>query len=65
MGNKKTLYLVVIVVAAVVLAFWWWSSRGGVEAPSEVSDINQELEGLNASDIDQEFQQVDQDLNAL
>lgn len=64
--NNKKLYIIVIIVVAAVLAWWWWSSRQAeVEAPLETSDINQELEGLDVNNLDAEFQQIDQDLNAL
>ena len=63
--NKKKVYIVVVIAAAAALFLWWWSSRQAVETPSDVSDINKELEGLNPNDLDKEFQQIDQDLNTL
>ena len=62
--NKK-LYIIIIIVVAAVLAWWWSQRQAVVEAPSDTSDINQELEGLSPNNLDAEFQQIDQDLNAL
>jgi len=36
-----------------------------VEAPLDTSDISQELEGLDIGDINEEFEQIDQELNTL
>lgn len=58
------------------MLFWWfWPVRCGrlfsrcfVESPLEtedVSDINKELEGLSPDELEDEFEQIDQDLNNL
>ena len=64
--NKKLYTIIIIIIVAVVLQFWWWSVRQtAVEAPSDTSDINQDLEGLDVNSLDKEFEQVDRDLNNL
>ena len=64
MTNKKSI-LIIVIIAVALLAFWWWSARQAVEAPPDAGDINQELEGLDVNNLDDEFQQIDQDLDTL
>ena len=61
----KKLYIIILVVVVAALAWWWSQRQAEVEAPLETSDINQELEGLDVNNLDAEFKQIDQDLNAL
>jgi len=64
--NKKLYTVIIIIIVAAALVFWWWSVRQiSVEAPSDTSDINQDLEDLDVNSLDKEFEQVDQDLNNL
>lgn len=63
--NKK-LYIVVVVAVVVALSFWWWSSRrASVQVPLDGGDINQDLKDLDINNPDEEFKQIDQDLNNL
>ena len=65
MDKKKIIYIVIAVAVAAAF-FWWWSSRqASVEAPLDTSDINQDLEGLDVNNLDNEFEQIDQELNNL
>lgn len=69
MANKaKNTTIIIVIIAAAILAWW----RLGMPLPeilqgepSEVGDINQELDSLNTGDINPEFQQIDQDVNSL
>ena len=76
--NKKVLYVIVIIVVAVVVLalFLWQSARCGyrsfwplsrciIETPLESGDINRDLDGLDLDGLDNEFDQVDRDLNSL
>lgn len=73
--DQKTgrIYIVLGVAVIVALVFWWWwVSRQAIEAPqitseapAELEDVNQELEGLDIGDINEEFKQIDQELDTL
>lgn len=66
MKINKNLYIIIAIVAAVALMFWLWSSKqASIKAPSDVSDINQDLEGLDINDQDSEFKQIDKELDVL
>lgn len=60
--NKKSIIIIVVILA--VLAFWWWL-RQTVKTPSNVNDIEKELEGVSPNDLDKEFQQIDKELDAF
>ena len=61
----KKLYIIIIVVVAIVLVFWWWSSRQVSELPLSTDDLNKEVQELDVNNIDEEFQQIDQELENL
>ena len=69
---RKTLWIIIIV--AVVLVLWWqWQSGDlgnlpqlpGVSEGDTTGQIQQDLEQINVGDIDQEFQNIDAELNKL
>lgn len=77
-GDKKL--PVILAVAGVIIAaglVWWWmggkSADNKAMAPTatpnaqsqETVDINNDLNDINAGDLDAEFNQIDQDLNNL
>ena len=63
--SKKLIWGLVI-IAVVAAFFWWWSSRQArVEAPLDTSDINQELEGLDVNNLDDEFEEINKEIETL
>lgn len=62
----KKLYIIIVVVAVAALVYWWWSSKQvSVPEPSDTSDINQELNALEVNDLDNEFEEINKDLETL
>lgn len=64
--TKKLYIIIVVIVAAVLVVYWRWSFKQlAIEAPLNTSDINLELEGLDVNNLDDEFEQIDQELDTL
>ncbi len=72
-GRKtKLIILALIIIAGVALYFWWQSGAmpnlspaTGVDTTSTISDIQQSATSIDTGNLDQEFQSVNKDLNAL
>jgi uncharacterized protein HemX len=72
-GAISTLILVLIVIAILVGVWYWWSQKGVGPVPTKkvtpkedsVTAINQDLDKVEILDLDQQFQEIDQDLNSL
>ncbi|OGN02514.1 MAG: hypothetical protein A2655_02205 [Candidatus Yanofskybacteria bacterium RIFCSPHIGHO2_01_FULL_43_42] len=62
--NKKS-YIIAAAVLIVVVVFWWWSRQANVETPLETNDINQELEGLDVNNLDDEFKEINKEVETL
>jgi len=64
--NKKVITGIVIVL--VILAAWWVNSAKKVEAPGDdvvTNEYTQELDGLNAVDLEVDLQAIDVNLEKL
>lgn len=69
----KKIIITVIVIVIVILLIWWWQSQNKILAPADLgmpegdttNAISQQLESIDISDLEAEFQAIDVDLNNL
>lgn len=69
--------IIIIIIVIIALAIWLWQSQREVSAPGTVGDvilpvegdttdvINQQLQSIDISDLEAEFQAIDSDLKNL
>lgn len=74
--NKKTYLILLIVAIVIVIAVAWWIMKNPVvNAPSDmqndvirgdsVEDITQDLNEINLGDLEEDFEEIDKDINSL
>lgn len=75
--SKTTIVIAAIVIIIVLVAIWFWKVNNSVEKIDEgafnetstigdtTEEINQQLEGIAPGDLEQEFKDIDADLNNL
>lgn len=79
--KKTLLIIIVLVVLVLIVWLIWWKTgfkttpttseetpstvEQQTQIPESVSDLGDELEGVNLNDLEKEFQDIDSDLNNL
>lgn len=79
--KKNLLIIIALVVIALIVWLVWWKTGFKVaptiseettstveqqaQIPESVSDLGDELQGVNLNDLEKEFQDIDSDLNNL
>jgi len=74
-SKKGLVFVIAIVVVIVAVAVWWWMSNNQAvplenltaveESQFTEEAIGEELENIDTGDLEQEFQDIDADLNNL
>ena len=68
--NKNTIIVIVVLGVLALAGVWWFQSNKSATLPvSQPEDTAQmivnDVDALNVGDIDQEFQDIDRDLQTL
>jgi hypothetical protein len=71
---KEKIYTIILIIIGLVFVSWliffkqfpvFKESNNSSDFDYSVDDINQELDSVDFIDLDQEFEQIDQEMNAL
>lgn len=61
-------WIIIVVVIVAAVAWWFWSStRGPAEGLSDdsITSIDEQLESIDLGDLDNEFRELDSEIDSL